>query len=151
VSAIELVEAPLDENGRMISQSGLFTRTPRGEDIAAFIDEYVDLQGNSPILYRIELPDSQRDVFLRHLELMKIHSGTLFPDLAGAAGLANRLLEEKATQLLMSQTPAFLRRMLSDMPVHEGTAASARYLSLLMKPAVKKPKALVRRKRKARR
>jgi FRG domain len=128
VSTIELIETPIDENGRLINQSGVFTRTPDGEDIATFIDENVDLQGAPPILYRIEVPNSQRDLFLRHLELMNIHSGTLFPDLSGAAALSNRRLEEKTTRLLMQQTPGFLRKMLSDMPTHEGTAATERYL-----------------------
>jgi hypothetical protein len=141
VTTIELIETPLDENGRMINQSGLFTRTPGGEDIATFIDENVDLQGARPILYRIEVPNSQRDLFLRHLELMNIHSGTLFPDLIGAATLSNRRLEEKTTQLLMQQTPGFLRKMLSDMPTHEGTAASERYLRVVAKAKTKRTRA----------
>jgi hypothetical protein len=147
VSAIEMIEAPLDENGRMINQSGLFTRTPGGEDIATFIDENVDLRGMSPILYRIEAPNSQRDMFLRHLELMNIHSGTLFPDLIGAAALSNRRLEEKTTRLLVEQTPEFLRKMLSDMPTHAGTAATKRYFSGLAKPKTKRNRVSKRNKR----
>lgn len=117
--AIELIEAPVDENSRLVSQSGLFTRTPGGEDVASFIEQHVPLAGFHPLLYRIEIPDSQRDLFLRHLELMNIHAGTLFPDLLGAAALTNRRLEKKATRLLMQQTPSFLRNMLSDIPVHD--------------------------------
>jgi hypothetical protein len=138
VSAIEMIETPIDENGRMINQSGLFTRTPGGEDIATFIDENVDLRGMSPVLYRIEVPNSQRDLFLRHLELMNIHSGTLFPDLIGAAALSNRRLEEKTTRLLVEQTPGFLRKMLSDMPTHAGTAATERYLNGVAKAKTKR-------------
>lgn len=138
VSAIEMIETPIDENGRMINQSGLFTRTPGGEDIATFIDENVDLRGMSPVLYRIEVPNSQRDLFLRHLELMNIHSGTLFPDLIGAAALSNRRLEEKTTRLLVEQTPGFLRKMLSDMPTHDGTAATERYLNGVAKAKTKR-------------
>lgn len=123
-----MIEAPIDENGRMISQSGLFTRTPAGEDIATFIDQKIDLCRSSPILYRIEIPNNHRDLFLRHLELMNIHSGTLFPDLIGAAALANRRLEEKTTRLLMERTPAFLRKMLSDTPTHDATTATERYV-----------------------
>jgi FRG domain len=141
VSTIEMLEAPIDENGRMINQSGLFTRTPGGEDIATFIDENVDLKGARPILYRIEAPGSQRDLFLRHLELMNIHSGTLFPDLIGAAALSNRRFEEKTTRLLMEQTPGFLRRMLSDMPTHDGTTATERYFRAVAKPKTKRTRA----------
>jgi FRG domain len=138
VRTIELIEMPIDENGRMINQSGLFTRTPDGVDIASFIDEHVDLRGMSPVLNRIEVPDSQRDLFLRHLELMNIHAGTLFPDLSGAAAFANRRLEEKTTRLLVQETPGFLRRMLSDMPSHDGTAATERYLKTLVTPRPKR-------------
>jgi hypothetical protein len=127
VRIIEMIEAPIDENGRMISQSGLFTRTPSGEDIATFIDQNIDLCGSSPVLYRIEVPNNHRDLFLRHLELMNIHSGTLFPDLIGAAALANRRLEERTTRVLVEQTPAFLRKMLSEMPTHDATTATERY------------------------
>jgi FRG domain-containing protein len=141
VGTIEMIETPIDENGRMISQSGLFTRTPGGEDIATFIDENVDLRGARPILYRIEVTNSQRDLFLRHLELMNIHSGTLFPDLIGAAALANRRLEEKTTRLLIEQSPGFLRKMLSDMPAHAGTVATERYVKAVAKPKTKRTRA----------
>jgi hypothetical protein len=127
---IELIEAPIDENGRMISQSGTFTRTPRGEDIASFIGENVNLCGFSPILYRIEIPNNCRDLFLRHLELMNIHAGTLFPDLVGAASISNRKLEKKATRLLLQQTPMFLRNMLSDAPVHQSTSAPKQFSAI---------------------
>ena len=36
---IELVEKPFDENSRLLSQSGLFTRTPNSEDVEAFISD----------------------------------------------------------------------------------------------------------------
>jgi FRG domain len=138
VGTIQLIETPIDENGRMISQSGLFTRTPGGEDIAAFINENVDLRGMSPVLYRVEVPDSQRDLFLRQLEFMNIHYGTLFPDLIGAAALSNRRLEEKTTRLLVQQTPGFLRKMLSEMPAHDGTAATERYFRTVVRAKPKR-------------
>ncbi len=124
--AIELIEAPIDENNRLVSQNGLFTRTADGHDIASFIEQHVNLSGMHPVLYRIEIPDLQRDLFLRHLEMMNIHAGSLFPDLAGAAALANRKLEKKVTGLMMQQTPRFLQHMLADLPVHEGPLATRR-------------------------
>ncbi|MEJ1962668.1 MAG: FRG domain-containing protein [Gammaproteobacteria bacterium] len=147
---IELIETPIDENNRMISQSGLFTRTPSGEDIASFIDGNVNLSGFNPILHRIEIPDRHRDLFLRHLELMNIHAGTLFPDLVGAAAIANRRLEKKTSRLLLQQTPIFLRNMLSDMPVHEGTSATERSMAPV-KRSLAKSRRISKRKRPAKR
>lgn len=118
LESIELVEAHLDENSRLLSQSGLFTRTPGGVDIEDFIRRRLDLNGMSPILYRIEIPESQREAFLRHLEAMNIHSGSLFPDLVGAAEFSNRGLEKEWSEILWKQRPEFIRRMLSSKASH---------------------------------
>ncbi|HAS6341229.1 TPA: FRG domain-containing protein [Vibrio vulnificus] len=108
-----------DENSRIISQSGLFTRTPNGEDIEEFIENNIDLNGMAPILYKIEIPNTQREAFLRHLTAMNIHSGSLFPDLVGAAEFANRSLECESENLLWKATPAFTKRMLSNGAYHD--------------------------------
>jgi len=92
IDSIEIIEGLIDENSRIISQSGLFTKTPEGEDIEEFIDNNINLQGSLPILYKIEIPDSEREIFLRHLEAMNIHDSSLFPDIHGAADYANRSL-----------------------------------------------------------
>ena len=119
VESIQLVEAHVDENNRLLSQGGVFTQTPDGLDIEEYILKYLDLTGMPPILYRIEIPESQREVFLRHLEAMNIHSGTLFPDLAGAAEFSNRGLEKEWSELFWRQNPEFIRRMLSSDVAHD--------------------------------
>ena len=119
LASIELVEAHVDENSRLLSQGGLFTRTPAGVDIEDFVREHLDLTGMSGILYRMEIPESQREAFLRHLEAMNIHSGTLFPDLVGAAEFSNRGLEKEWTEVLWKQRPEFIRRMLSSGASHD--------------------------------
>jgi hypothetical protein len=119
LESIELVETALDENSRQLSQSGLFTKTPAGVDIEEFICKSMELVGMSPILYRIEIPESQREAFLRQLEAMNIHAGTLFPDLVGAAEFSNRALEKEWTEILWKQRPEFIRRMLSNRASHD--------------------------------
>lgn len=119
LESIELVETELDENSRQLSQSGLFTKTQAGVDIEEFIRKSIDLAGMSPILYRIDIPESQREAFLRHLEAMNIHAGTLFPDLVGAAEFSNRALEKEWTEILWKQKPEFIRRMLSNRASHD--------------------------------
>lgn len=119
LASIALVEVVIDENSRLLSQGGLFTRTPNGKDVEAFIAEELELTGMSPILYRIEVPESQREAFLRHLEAMNIHSGSLFPDVIGAADFSNRGLEKESSEILWKQRPEFIRRMLSSTASHE--------------------------------
>lgn len=102
-----------EENHRVISQSGVFTLTPNGEDIEQFILKTVDLSGHSPVLYKIQIPMSERDDFLMHLESMNVHSGTLFPDIIGAAEFTNRQLEKEKTLLLRRKTDQFENRLLS--------------------------------------
>lgn len=128
LDAIDLIHARIDENGRLISQGGVFTRTPAGEDISSFIDQNVDLSGFAPVLFRIEIPDKHRDLFLRHLELMNIHAGTLFPDLAGAASLANRQFEKESSRRLLMRQPKFLRNLGAALPTHDRTTATDQYV-----------------------
>lgn len=117
-NAIQIVEGLIDENSRIMSQSGLFTKTPEGEDIEEFIKNNINLIGMGPILYKIEIPNSLRESFLRHLEAMNIHDNSLFPDINGAAGYANRYLEREASDLLWKTQPSYVRRMLSNDACH---------------------------------
>lgn len=118
LNVVSIIEGLTDENSRIISQSGLFTETPVGEDIEEFIKNNIDLTGSGPILYKIEIPNSQRESFLRHLEAMNIHDSSLFPDINGAAEYANRCLEKESTDLLWKAQPSSIRRMLSNDAYH---------------------------------
>lgn len=102
-----------------LNQSGLFSKTPAGEDVEEFIKNNIDLTGMSPILYKIKIPDSQREMFLRHLEAMNIHDSSLFSDIEGAAGYANRSLERESTNLLWKAQPSYVQRMLSNSVSHD--------------------------------
>ena len=119
IDSIERLQPRVDENYRLISQGGLFTRTPDGEDIEEFILAHIPLAGMGPVLHRIDIPEDQRERFLRHFATMNIHAGTLFPDLAGAAEFSNRGLEGEYTDVLWKQDPDFIRRMLSNNVSHE--------------------------------
>lgn len=116
--SVNLVEGLVDENARIVSQGGLFTMTPSGQDLEEYIENSINLTGMSPVLYKIEIPSSLREVFLRHLESMNINHGSLFPDISGAAEYANRGLEKESTDLLWKAKPAFIRRMLSNDSYH---------------------------------
>ncbi|TDR73351.1 FRG domain-containing protein [Paludibacterium purpuratum] len=116
---VELLEPLIDENCRQLNQNGLFTRTPNGEDIEGFIRKHIELRGMSPVLYRIDIPECLREAFLRHLEAMNVHAGSLFPDISGAAELCNRGLERESSDVLWKQQPDFIRRMLNNSSCHE--------------------------------
>jgi hypothetical protein len=116
-----ICDALCEENQRVISQNGVFTLTPNGEDIEAFIPNTVKLNGHAPVLFKIKIPASERDDYLRHLESMNVHSGTLFPDLIGAAEFSNRQLEKEKTMLLRKKTDNFANKLFSENLYHEHT------------------------------
>lgn len=115
---IEIVESLVDENARLLSQRGLFTRTS-GDDVEEAIAAHVMLIGFSPVLYRIDIPDSEREAFLRQLEAMNIHAGSLFPDISGATVFANRAMEKESSDQLWAARPDRIRRMLANDSSHE--------------------------------
>lgn len=91
-AAIEFIEPMSDENQRLVSQSGLFTRAP----ILVPVDLWVPkaFEGSqSPVLLRVKIPDSGRLSCLRTLDRMNINHLSLFPDLAGASRSTNLKLE----------------------------------------------------------
>jgi hypothetical protein len=91
-SEIEFVEPMSDENQRLVSQSGLFTKAP----IAFPVERWVAwaFEGSpAPVLLRIMIPDTDRLRCLRALDRMNINHLSLFPDLAGASRSTNLKLE----------------------------------------------------------
>lgn len=89
---LAFIEPLSDENPRLVSQGGLFTRGPIGTPVEAWVRDA--FAGSSePILLRIEIPDSDRIACLRTLARMNISHLTLFPDLGGASHHVNRLFE----------------------------------------------------------
>lgn len=89
---IEFIEPFTDDNPRLLSQGGLFTRAPVGVPI----DDWVAQQfaaAEATILLKIEIPDSDRLLCLKTLERMNINHLSLFPDLTGASRYTNLKLE----------------------------------------------------------
>jgi hypothetical protein len=83
-----------DENARLVSQGGMFTRTPDGTDIESWIRKHF-AGTQKGILIRITIPNADRDECLKSLNRMNINHLSLFPDLYGASRHCNtRLLIE---------------------------------------------------------
>lgn len=90
---VEFINPLLDENARLVSQRGLFTKLPIKDDLESWIKRYHKLLGEeykrSFILIKIYLPESNRISALKQLNRMNINSLTLFPDLLGASEYCN--------------------------------------------------------------
>jgi len=92
---LELFDSLSEENPRLVSQGGLFTRTPIGVPVEQWVAQ--QFEGSSkPVLFRIEIPERDRLTCLRALDRMNINHLSLFPDLSGASQYANRKLEFEA-------------------------------------------------------
>jgi hypothetical protein len=100
----KIVDPISDENPRLISQSGLFSRQPIGFNLVNWVLK--EFPPDAPYLIKINIPESERFAILNHLRLMNIHHGTLFPDIEGAAKYSNHTLELLAQkQKLKSKLP----------------------------------------------
>jgi hypothetical protein len=91
---VEFITPETDENARLVSQGGLFTRGTVG----VAIEEWVSIQfgGNSQdiALAKILVPEKKGDRFeiLRTLNRMNINHRSLFPDVEGSAKFCNMRL-----------------------------------------------------------
>lgn len=86
-----IVEPLSDNNPRLISQSGLFTKQPINFSIPDWIIE--NTPHDSPHIMKISINESERFKILSSLKLMNIHPASLFPEPDGAAKYCNQLLE----------------------------------------------------------
>lgn len=89
---IKIVRPETDENGRLISQRGLFTRAPDNMDIEKWIQKFSQTDSEYDLM-KISFPNFETENLIRFLHRMNISNATLFPDLAGASGYCNRHLE----------------------------------------------------------
>lgn len=92
-AAIEFVRPLSDENPRLISQGGLFTRTQVGITIDDWVKTHLPKAEKSYVLMKLLIPHADRDEALRMLNRMNINHATLFPDLSGAARFCNAAIE----------------------------------------------------------
>jgi len=89
---IDFIDPMSDENQRLVSQSGLFTRAPIGTPIEQWVARAFESSAEA-VLLRIEIPNVDRLTCLRALNRMNINHLSLFPDLGGASRSTNLKLE----------------------------------------------------------
>lgn len=90
---IDFVEPLTDDNPRLVTQGGLFTRTPDGEDIESWIKKNFKGESEKVKMWKILLPETERETALQSLNRMNINYLSLFPDLFGASNHVNTDLE----------------------------------------------------------
>jgi hypothetical protein len=89
------IVSPLSgENRRLIGQRGLFTKLGLWMALEEWVGQY--FSGKAPkhrtderVLLKIEIPESEQQTALNHLEAANINYLSLFPDLEGAARYSN--------------------------------------------------------------
>ena len=90
---LDIIRPLQDENSRLVSQSGLFTKTPYGHTVESWIREYFKDDENFMTLIKIVIPNRDRPGCLKMLNKMNINHASLFPDLYGAGAHCNKRLQ----------------------------------------------------------
>ncbi|MNZ90001.1 FRG domain protein [compost metagenome] len=85
---VKIVRPLSDENKRLVSQRGLFTRGPNNTDLEEWIRTHSKEDKNIEIM-KVTIPTNGVQECLRHLNRMNISHSTLFPDLSGASEFCN--------------------------------------------------------------
>ena len=89
---VKIVKPFSDENNRLVSQRGLFTRGPNNVDIESWVSEFIPIETNKIALAKIIIPNKDIETCLIYLNRMNINHATLFPDLSGASEHCNKML-----------------------------------------------------------
>ncbi|NOR43962.1 MAG: FRG domain-containing protein [Candidatus Delongbacteria bacterium] len=92
---VKLVRPLSDENSRLVSQRGLFTRGPNNMHLEEWINTYRNkssVKDTYIFLQKITIPTTGIVDCLKYLNRMNINHSTLFPDLTGASEFCNKHL-----------------------------------------------------------
>lgn len=89
---IKFISPNMDENPRMISQVGLFTRAPFLCPIEDWVTKYYKDENKAGVLARFLVPSRYKDHALKALHNMNINHLSLFPDLMGSSMFCNSKL-----------------------------------------------------------
>jgi hypothetical protein len=95
VETLRFIEPLVDENKRLINQSGVFTFSLKDIEIEDWIKNLNYPQKNKILLLKIHIDNNCRESMLKQLNWMNINYLTLFPDLLGAALHTNLQTEIK--------------------------------------------------------
>ncbi|MFW9742376.1 FRG domain-containing protein [Vibrio parahaemolyticus] len=86
---VEFFEPIQDDNERIVSQAGLFTKIPTGEDLVSWLQKH----NFGDYITKINVEDDYRLDAINDLRTMNILGSTVYPDLHGAAVTCNMWFE----------------------------------------------------------
>lgn len=89
---LEYIRPHQNDNARLVSQAGLFTKAPLGQTVDGWVDYHHQGERQAPLI-KLVFPDKERAECLRTLAKMNINHVTLFPDLYGAGQHCNKKLQ----------------------------------------------------------
>jgi len=91
---LEIIRPMTDENARLVSQGGLFTKGTIGIDIERWVRTHFAGSSKYAALVKIVVPEEKGDrlEILRTLNRMNINHRSLFPDITGSAKFCNMRL-----------------------------------------------------------
>lgn len=93
LDCIEFIRPLTDENQRLISQRGLFTRAPDHLTVEDWIhNNFSENKSNGACLLKILIPGHDRIKAMKSLNRMNVNHLSLFPDLDGASKHCNTTL-----------------------------------------------------------
>ncbi len=90
---LEFIKPLLNDNARLVSQAGLFTKAPIGQTVDDWVSNNFKGEERKGTLMKLTFPDADRYECLRTLTKMNINHITLFPDLYGAGQHCNKALQ----------------------------------------------------------
>lgn len=88
---MKVVRPLSDENSRLVSQRGLFTRGPNNLSVKDWVNKFPQ-EDNLLELIKISIPTVGIVDCLKYLNRMNINHSTLFPDLIGASEYCNKAI-----------------------------------------------------------
>lgn len=94
--AVELYKPLSGHNPRLLNQSGLFVKFKEKDTLETSISNYCianPADGKRVKLFKIKIPNTERDICLKSLNKMNINHNSLFPDLYGASIYCNTMLD----------------------------------------------------------
>jgi len=89
---IEFYRPDADDNSRIISQNGLFTKSKDGKELEEWVKTQFKDVNDKPVLIKFIFPNSVRIECLKSLDTMNINHATLFPDIYGSCIYTNMKL-----------------------------------------------------------
>jgi hypothetical protein len=91
-SRLKRIRPHNNDNNRLVSQAGLFTRVPFGKSIEDWVKENFNGESEVMNIIKINIPDGDREECLIGLNRMNINHLSLFPDLHGSCNHCNMSL-----------------------------------------------------------